>query len=45
MLIPALQLLGACLISIGLGMFSLPLGVIAAGVCLLIVGLAFEVGE
>jgi hypothetical protein len=40
-----LQLVGLTFISVGLGLFSLPLGIIAAGVSCVLVGLAFERGN
>ena len=39
-----LQLVGLTAISIGLGVFSLPLGIVAAGASALLVGLAIEKG-
>ena len=40
-----LQLVGLVCISLGLGLFSLPLGIVATGVCCILVGLAFERGN
>jgi len=40
-----LQLLGLTSISIGLGVFSLPLGIVAAGASALLIGLAIEKGQ
>lgn len=40
-----LQLVGLACISIGLGLFSLPLGIVATGVSCIFVGLAFERGN
>jgi hypothetical protein len=40
-----LQLVGLTAISIGLGVFSLPLGIIAAGASALLIGLAIEKGQ
>jgi hypothetical protein len=40
-----LQLIGLALICIGLGVFSLPLGIVAAGASALLVGLAIEKGQ
>jgi hypothetical protein len=45
-LIPSiLQVVGLATISLGLGLFILPLGIVAAGVSLLLVGIAFEKGQ
>ena len=40
-----LELVGLTFISIGLGLFSLPLGIVAAGVSCVLIGLAFERGN
>ena len=40
-----LQVVGLATISIGLGLFILPLGIVAAGACILLVGIAFEKGQ
>jgi len=39
-----LQLIGLTAISLGLGFFSLPMGIVAAGASCLLVGLAIEKG-
>jgi hypothetical protein len=45
-LIPSiLQVVGLATISLGLGLFILPLGIVAAGVSILLIGLAFEKGK
>jgi len=40
-----LQLVGLASISLGLGLFILPLGIIAAGASFLLIGLAIEKGQ
>jgi hypothetical protein len=40
-----LQLVGLVAISLGLGLFSLPLGIVALGASCLLVGLAIEKGQ
>lgn len=40
-----LQLVGLTAISIGIGIFSLPLGIIAVGASALLIGLAIEKGN
>lgn len=45
MLATIFQLVGLTCISVGLGLFSLPLGIIAAGFSCVLVGLAFERGN
>lgn len=45
MLAEILQIVGLVAISFGLGIFSLPLGIVAAGVSALVVGIAIERGR
>jgi len=40
-----LQIVGLTAISIGLGLFSIPLGIIAGGLASLLVGVALERGK
>jgi hypothetical protein len=40
-----LQIVGLACISIGFGLFSLPLGIVATGISCILVGLAFERGN
>ena len=40
-----LQVVGLAIISIGLGLFILPLGVVAAGASCLLIGIAIEKGQ
>ena len=45
MIASILQLVGLVAISLGLGLFSLPLGIVALGASCLLVGLAIEKGQ
>jgi len=40
-----LQISGLIAVSVGLGLFSIPLGIIAAGVSVTLIGLALERGR
>ena len=45
MIATILQLVGLASISLGLGLFILPLGIIAVGASCLLIGLAIEKGQ
>ena len=45
MIATILQLVGLACITLGLGLFSLPLGIVATGISCIVVGLAFERGN
>lgn len=45
MIATILQLVGLASISLGLGLFILPLGIIAAGASCVLIGLAIEKGQ
>ena len=45
MLATIFQLVGLACISFGIGLFSMPFGIVATGISCILVGLAFEKGD